>query len=205
MHNEAHASDSGSMMMDALLGAVAGTVGVWALDRVDWFMFRHEDPAARRQTQAVRPYHAAPAQVIADKAADAMGKELSDPEKNLPGTLIHYNLGIMPGAMYGAMRDRAPVIGTGRGALFGLTLFLAQDEVLNAVSGISARPSEYPWQAHARGLIAHLVYGMTTNAVFGALKKATRAASDQREEERYAPGIPEAGATPASRAVGARS
>jgi uncharacterized membrane protein YagU involved in acid resistance len=205
MHHETHASDSGSIMVDALLGAVAGTVGVWALDRVDWFMFNHEDPKARHQTQAVRPYHAAPAQVVADKAAGMMGKELSDPEENLPGTLIHYNIGIGPAAIYGAMRDRAPFISKGRGALFGLSLFLIQDEALNAISGLSARPSEYPWQAHARGLVAHLVYGVTMNAVFGALKKATRAASDHREDEMNAPQSAEARSTPAARAVGTRS
>ncbi|MEC9483754.1 MAG: DUF1440 domain-containing protein [Halomonas sp.] len=177
MRRETHTSDSRNVMMDALLGAVAGTVGVWALDRIDWFMFNHEDPAARRQTQAVRPHHAAPAQVAADKAAEAMGKEVSNPEKSVPGTMIHYSLGTIPGAIYGAMHT--PLIGTGRGSLFGLSLFLMQDEGLNAISGLSARPSDYPWQAHARGFIAHLVYGVATDTVFRALKTTARAASKQ--------------------------
>jgi hypothetical protein len=50
------------MVMDALKGAVAGAVGVWVMDRVDWFNFEHEDPASRRLTQLVRPRGLDPAQ-----------------------------------------------------------------------------------------------------------------------------------------------
>ena len=39
---------------DMLKGAIAGAVGVWVMDRVDWYMFDHEDPEARRRTEAVR-------------------------------------------------------------------------------------------------------------------------------------------------------
>jgi uncharacterized membrane protein YagU involved in acid resistance len=199
----AHAQDGNSIMTDALLGAVAGAAAVWVMDRVDWFMFNHEDPRARHQTQAVRPEGAAPAQVIADKAAHAMGQELSDPQSNPAGKVVHYNLGIMPGAMYGAMRDRIGFIGKGRGTLYGMSLFLLQDEALNAITGLSARPSEYPWQAHARGLVSHLVYGLVTDTVFGTLKKMVSAAgsSDRPEEARLPRG---AEATPSARAVGAR-
>ena len=44
-----------SVAADLLKGAIAGAAGVWVMDRVDWFMFRHEDPAARRRTRRVRP------------------------------------------------------------------------------------------------------------------------------------------------------
>jgi hypothetical protein len=71
-------------------------------------------------------------------------------------------LGIMPGAVYGALRDRAPYVGAGRDGLRGLALFLVQDEGLNALLGLSGPPRRYPWQAHARGLVAHVVYGVVT-------------------------------------------
>jgi hypothetical protein len=53
-------------------------------------------------------------------------------------------------------------------------LFLVQDEAVNAATGLSARPGQYPWQAHARGLVAHLVYGLVTDGVLRLLKGLTQ-------------------------------
>ncbi len=40
--------------------------------------------------------------------------------------------------------------------MFGAGLFLTQDELANSVSGLGGKPKDYPWQAHARGLIARV-------------------------------------------------
>lgn len=72
---------------DLLKGAIAGAIGVWVMDRVDWFMFRREDPAARRRTQDVRPGGRDPAHVIAGGAARLVGVELSSPRQNPAGVL----------------------------------------------------------------------------------------------------------------------
>ena len=165
MHNE----NGSNLVIDALIGAAAGAAAVWVMDRVDWFNFRHEDPEARRRTQAARPEGAAPAQVAADRAAEALGYDLKPKDDNAAGTAIHYSLGIMPGALYGALRHTMPGLTAGRGTLFGLGLFLMQDEGLNALTGLSAKPQEYPWQAHARGAVAHVVYGLVLDS---ALKLA---------------------------------
>lgn len=154
-----------SMLADALIGAAAGAAAVWIMDRVDWFNFKHEDPEARRRTMAVRPEGAAPAQVAADRTARTLGYELEPKGNNAAGKAIHYSLGIMPGALYGALRHTVPGLDAGRGTLFGLGLFLMQDEGLNAISGLSAKPQDYPWQAHARGFIAHAVYGLALDSV----------------------------------------
>jgi hypothetical protein len=156
---------------DMLLGAVAGAVGVWVMDRVDWFLSDHEDPEARRRTRAVRPGGMDPAHVVANRAVQALGAELSPPQPHPAGIAVHYAIGIGPAAFYGALRDRVPAVGTGRGLLYGLGLFLVQDELLNAAGGFSAGPRAYPWQAHARGLVAHLVYGAVTDAVLDLLHR----------------------------------
>lgn len=160
---------NGGLAADMLKGAVAGAVGVWVMDRVDCFMFKHEDPAARQRTQAVRPGGMDPAHIMANKAAEAVGAKLSPPQPHPAGVAVHYAIGIGPGALYGALRDRARAVGTGRGLLYGLGLFLVHDEILNAATGLSADPRRYPWQAHARGLVAHLVYGAVTDAILDLL------------------------------------
>lgn len=162
------------VLTDTLKGAVAGAVGVWAMDRADWFMYDHVDPEARRQTQAVRPGGLDPAHVIANRAADAFGAELSPRQPHPAGIAVHYSLGIGPGALYGALQGRVPALATGRGALYGLGLFLIEDELANPVLGLSASPGRYPWQAHARGLVAHLVYGIVTDTVLRLLKGSAR-------------------------------
>jgi hypothetical protein len=178
-------NESDSALTSALQGAVAGAIGVWFLDQVDWYMYNHEDPQARRRTQQVRPGGLDPAHVLANKVAGALGTKLSPPQPHPAGIAIHYSLGIGPGALYGALQDRAPVLGVGRGALYGLGLFLLQDELANAATGLSARPGQYPWQAHARGLVAHLVYGVVTDSVLRLLKTLTREAQRSNDEARH--------------------
>jgi hypothetical protein len=61
----------------------------------------------------------------------------------------------------------------GRGLLYGLGLFLILDEAVNA-AGLAADPRRYPWQAHARGLVAHLVLGVVTDAALSVLEEPGR-------------------------------
>jgi hypothetical protein len=167
----------GGIAADMLLGAVAGAIGVWVMDWVDWFNYLHEDPEARLRTQQVRPGGEDPAHVMAGMAEGGAGAELSPSQHHTAGMAIHYSLGIGPGALYGALRDRIPAVGAGRGTLYGLGLFLVEDEMLNAATGLSADQRKYPWQAHARGLVAHLVYGVVTDTVLTILQSAIRSQS----------------------------
>ncbi|WP_134724852.1 DUF1440 domain-containing protein [Paracoccus luteus] len=143
-------------------GAVAGVAASVALDRLDWFMWNRLDPETRQRTRSVRPDGLDPGHVIARKLARAMGTDIEPrgrDNQHPAGVAVHFALGMAPALAYAAARDRAPGLAAGGGTLFGLGLFLAQDEGMNTVSGLGARPRAYPWQAHARGLVAHLVYG----------------------------------------------
>jgi hypothetical protein len=177
-----------SVLADTLKGAVAGGIAVWVMEQVDWYMYKHEDPAARQRTQRVRPDGMDPAHVMANKVAGAFGTDLSPRQPHPAGIAMHYMFGIAPGALYGALQDRVPGLGVGRGALFGLGMFLIQDELANAASGLSARPSQYPWQAHARGLVAHLIYGVVTDTLLRILKgpgRLTKYAPEERAQFRH--------------------
>lgn len=157
--------DGSSMLADALIGAAAGAAAVWVMDRVDWFNFLHEDPEARRRTQAVRPGGMDPGHVAVNAVAEATGHDLEPKDYNAAGLAAHYSFGTLPGALYGMLRHKVPGLDAGRGTVFGLGLFLVHDEGLNTLTGLSAKPSEYPWQAHARGLAAHAVYGLVLDTV----------------------------------------
>ncbi|MBA3325733.1 MAG: DUF1440 domain-containing protein [Rhodobacteraceae bacterium] len=169
---------------DILAGALAGAAAIWTLDRVDWFNYRHlDDEDSRRATERARPGGMDPAHVAANRLARGLGAEPPLPARqNAYGLAVHYGIGVAPAALYGALRGRAPYVDAGRGAAFGLVLFLAQDEGLNTILRLSGRPRDYPWQAHARGVIAHVAYGMTLDALLRVLRPRRR----RREPRRYA-------------------
>ena len=162
---------NGNLAADLVKGAIAGAVGVWALDKVTWAMWDREDPATLQQEREARPERLDPAHVMANRAAEAMGKELTPKQPHPAGIAVHYGLGIMPGAIYGALRNRVDGVGAAGGLVYGLGLFLMQDEGLNPILGTSGKPWEYPWQAHARGLVGHLVLGAVTHATLEALDR----------------------------------
>ena len=110
-----------------------------------------------------------PACVAADHLARASGAPLTAVSEGQAATAIHYALGVVPGAIYGAFRHRLPGSGPGRGIAYGVGLFLVNDELLGPALGLAAGPTAYPWQAHARGLMAHLVLGVATDPVLDVL------------------------------------
>ncbi len=172
--------DTSGVAADMFKGAVAGAAGVWVMDRLDWFLYGREGAETRRRTEDARPGGRDPAHVMAGMAADAVGVDLASPKQNPAGLAVHYSLGILPGALYGALRNRVGYLGAGRGLLFGFGLFVAEDELANPLLGTAAPPGRYPWQAHARGLVAHLAYGLVTDVVFGALSGSRRPAAARR-------------------------
>lgn len=152
-----------SLAGNIIKGALAGGAAVWLMDRVGWYLYLREDPAKIRQEVKARVDNIDVAHVAAKRMAGAVGKELSPKQPNAAGIAVHYALGILPGALYGPLRHRVPALSAGRGLAYGLTLFLVDDELLNAVLGLSSGPTAYPWEAHARGLISHLVVGVATD------------------------------------------
>ena len=155
-------NEVGDAALKVLAGFAAGALGVWALDRLDWFMWDQEEPEARMRTTAVRPDGEPPAQALVSKMEDATGRHLEPGTHEAVSQVVHYSIGIAPAIGYALLRDKLPMSGVARGALYGAGLFLAQDEVFNTVSGLGAKPQDYPWQAHARGIVAHTAYGIVT-------------------------------------------
>jgi uncharacterized membrane protein YagU involved in acid resistance len=155
-------NDVGDVAFKVVAGLAAGALGVWALDRLDWFMWDQEDPETRARTTAARPQGEPPAQALVSKVEDTTGKQLEASTHEAVSQVVHYTIGIAPAIGYALLRDKLPMSGVARGALYGAGLFLTQDEVLNTVTGLGAKPQDYPWQAHARGIIAHTTYGIVT-------------------------------------------
>lgn len=177
-------SESGGLNVaaTAAMGMVAGAIGVWALDRADYFMWNREDPETRAATRAVRPHGEPPAGVLVTEIEKASGRELSDEQHEAAEQMVHYAIGIGPAAGYALLRDKLPVRGPARGLLYGFGVFLMQDEGMNAVTRLGANPRDYPWQAHGRGLVAHLVYGLTTELALTGMERLFKSGGRRRAD-----------------------
>jgi len=162
-----------SLTADIVKGALAGAAAVWFMDQVGWFLYQHEDPQAVQQEKEARVDGLDVAHVAANKLANAAGTHLSPRQPHPAGIAVHYALGIVPGALYGPLRQRVPALSAGSGLAYGLGLFLMNDELLNPLLGLASGPTAYPWQAHARGLISHLVVGVVTDAGIDVLDRVT--------------------------------
>ncbi len=168
------ANEGHGLVAKVLMGTAAGAIGVWALDRVDWFMWNHQSEEARSRTTSVRPGGEPPAHVMVSKIEQMFDLTPTPEQHELAGLATHYGIGIAPAVVYALVRDKLPGEGPIRGLLYGLGLFVLQDEVVNSASGLAAKPQAYPWQAHARGLIAHLVYGVATETVLNLMEKSLK-------------------------------
>jgi hypothetical protein len=84
-------------MTDATVkGAVAGTVGVWAMDVVTWLMYRKESQERLEQEKAARVFGKDVAHAAARHLARLAGSDAARDEPNAGGIFIHYLLGIGP-------------------------------------------------------------------------------------------------------------
>jgi len=164
-------NDAGRLAVDLLKGAVAGAVAVWAMDRLGWMLWNREDPRALARERVARVEGMDPAHVVANRVADAVGRPLQPRQPHPAGIAVHYGVGIGPAMAYAALRRRVPALRAGRGLAYGLGLFLAVDEGVVPALGLASGPAAYPWQAHARGLVTHLVLGFVTEATLDALDR----------------------------------
>lgn len=172
---EASPSSSGGgrrVLVDMAAGALAGAVGVWAMDKVGWFLYEQEHAAALEREREARVHGKDPAHAALDKVSELSGVDVASGQPSAAGIGVHYGLGVVPGALYGAARREWPQLRAGGGALYGLGLFVTQDEMMAPLLGIAGSPGEYPWEAHARGLISHATLGVVTETVLSLFDRA---------------------------------
>ena len=150
-------------------GGAAGAVGVVAMDVVTWLLYRRESTAHLAREKRARARGKDTAHALVQKVAEAAGSDAGAEQPNGAGIAVHYGLGMAPGALYAQRRRQYPWLRTGRGALYGLGLFVLNDEIGARLLRIAGPQRSYPWQAHVRGLIGHVVLGLVTEATLNAM------------------------------------
>lgn len=166
------ARHSDTILPDIVKGAVAGAAATWVMGQVTTYLYEQEEKQAREAEDEARGGKTAYG-VAAEKAAGALGRELSEEERQQAGAAIHWALGAGAGAVYGALRGRVPGADAANGLLYGAAFWAVIDEGANTTLGLTPGPTAFPWQTHARGLTGHLVFGVAADTALRALDRVT--------------------------------
>ncbi|MGH9583486.1 MAG: DUF1440 domain-containing protein [Bryobacteraceae bacterium] len=159
------------LLTDIAYGLAAGAAATFVMDKVSTFAYQLEDESTRRHEENLRRQEYPP-EVLAGKIAKALcGVELDKETKQKRASAIHWGYGIFWGGVFGALRDRAPLVGSACGLAFGFGLWLIGDEVMMPVLGLTPPSLEFPWPNHARAAANHLAYGGTLGVTHGLLRK----------------------------------
>ena len=97
---------------------------------------------------------------------------LTKSEKEKAGVVVHYAFGVSSGAIYGAVAEVMPFATVCEGTAFGAAVWVIADEAVVPALGLSRKPSDYPPSIHVYSLASHLVYGLTTELVRRAVRRA---------------------------------
>ncbi len=139
------------------------------MDQVTTSLAAGQSAEDRAREAEARPNGRSSTANLAALIAARVGVGLRDDELSMAATALHWGLGIVPAAAYGLLRDRIPLLGSGRGLAFGALLFLANDEAANTALGLAGPPDAYPASSHLRGLVGHLVLGGTIDTLIDVL------------------------------------
>ncbi|SRR6266568_1442652 len=105
------------------------------------------------------------------KAADAIaatvtgGRHLTYEQKKMGGPIVHYAFGAVMGGVYGALAEAIPETTAGLGTTFGSALFVGADLFAVPALNLSQSSEDASISSLASPFAAHLVYGLTTEAV----------------------------------------
>ena len=159
----------GSWVADAARGAVAGAVGTWLMDLVTTGLLEQQSPETTQREEAARRNGKGTVENLVDRIEAKYGRPLGETQRSMLMQGIHYGLGVAPGAAYAVLRHRVPLVGAGRGLIYGLALWAVNDEYASLALGLSGPFGAYPLETHWRGLVGHVVLGMATDSGIDAL------------------------------------
>ncbi|HEY1499498.1 MAG TPA: DUF1440 domain-containing protein [Acidobacteriaceae bacterium] len=105
-------------------------------------------------------------------AENVTRRRLPESQRKLAMQGIHWIFGALAGAVYGALTEVEPSLGAWRGAAFGITLNRLTHESLLPRLGLADPPNRQPAQERISEWVTHAAYGVTTDTVRRAVRRA---------------------------------
>ena len=185
--------NSGDPLKGMIAGAAGGLVASWVMNQFQALLSRMthgvERPHGAQSLQHGLPRYGV-ARELQERGLDSeadnaairtavavsellFGVELAErKKKEIAGAVVHYAFGVATGGLYGSIAELKPATTAGAGLPFGAAVWLVADEITVPALGLSKPPTEYPLSTHAYSIAAHLVYGLTTEIVRRAARRA---------------------------------
>jgi hypothetical protein len=179
--NQEQSRNGKAREMHMVRGILAGVAGGLA---ASWVMNVFMESAGKKLVQAVQSDEqnwrddlaavesaGEPKEDATMKAADAIvqvatgGRHLSREQKEKAGPVVHYAFGALMGGVYGGLAECTSAVTAGFGTSFGSALFGGADLVAVPALRLSAPENNKLSRALISPFAAHLVYGVTTEAV----------------------------------------
>jgi hypothetical protein len=165
-----------SPLKGLVAGIVGGLVASWAMDRFQywWLSFGGGDELRLQQTPIEEGNQDEPATVRTASAISegVFGHSLTDREKEITGSLVHYSVGTTAGAVYGLAAECEPKATALAGLPFGAAFWMVVDEGALPLLRLAKGPAAYPISTHAYALASHLVFGLTAEVVRSTVRRA---------------------------------
>lgn len=145
-------------------GIAGGLTGAWLMNQSQAVMTRIAGPSGSGPRNG--PQTDPATVVVAEKLSESVtGHPLAENQKKIADPIVHYGVGAVLGAVYGALISRTPLVKMGIGTLYGTAVWLLADEIAVPLLKLSGPPRQYPASQHLQALGAHLVYGLAAESV----------------------------------------
>lgn len=160
----------------AAAGAVAGLAATFVMTQVQKVAGRFSSSRAAAEHPQHSTWRGEPGSARQQSGDDATvraasavwhrvtGHSPSQRVKEIGGPLLHYGMGAAAGAFYGATAGRTR-IPRWAGLPFGAAVFVAADVIAVPLLGLAEPPRRHPVQVYGRALVAHLAFGLATEAL----------------------------------------
>lgn len=158
-----------------LAGAIGGLVGAWTMNQLQGMLekvmpMETDEPASRPRSKNDPESK----MVVAVVSKRLLKQPLRDQETERLATVVHYLFGATMGGIYGVMAEVAPMTGVGLGIPFGVTLWLGAEGAAASMRGLAQAVDSRSPAAHARDLLTHTAFGLTTDLVRRAVQGVAR-------------------------------
>lgn len=158
-----------NLMKGIIAGAVAGLVATFVMTKYqnltqDLMTDKSNDDKDNGDSATVKA-----ANMITENVFD---HKLQMSEKEFAGQTMHYLMGGISGAIYGATNEYTGLAKLGGGFPFGTAVWAIADDVIVPALGLAKSPTQTSLSTHAYALTSHWVYGTVSEFVRKAIRRA---------------------------------
>lgn len=156
-----------SLTKEMLAGAMAGIAGGMALVGSRQMMYKLTSKRAKRREREIEPRD--PFIVLAQKLQKLTGISMTKRQEKLFEQIVLTKLSAMAGSTYLLIARKWPLGWLNGGVVFGTLFWAIEDEGIGPALGLVGDNTKYPAEAHLRGLVSHIIFGVVTAALLNRL------------------------------------